>query len=143
MKRSKHTGMDSKYVSFDVNVSLMRIIACMIVIGCHIRLPVINNNIVDKSRLFIDGFFDDGVAIFFCITGFFIFNNINYKKLWKKIITNILIPAFLTECVSAMLGGYLAGSNIIESITNPVASRWLLLRDFLSFEYVNGGITGH
>lgn len=75
-----------KYSKQDTRVQLIRIFACMMVIGCHIRLSAITTDgLVDKSILFISGFFDDGVAIFFLIMGFFLFKNENVGKLLKKV----------------------------------------------------------
>lgn len=124
-----------KYSKLDVNVSLMRIIACFIVIGCHVRLSPIVDNHIDNSLLFIHGFFDDGVAIFFCVTGFFLFNNIIYKNLWKKILKNIIFPTILIEGVSCLLHGFLAGGSLIESLCNPGINLATYLHDILSFKF--------
>lgn len=79
-----------KYSKQDTRVQLIRIMACMMVIGCHIRLSYITSDgLIDKSILFISGFFDDGVAIFFLIMGFLLFKNESVGKLLRKVFSQL------------------------------------------------------
>lgn len=136
--------MRGKIKKFDVNVSLMRIFACLIVIGCHIRISPVNDEIVNGAVLFIHNFFDDGVSIFFCIIGFFLFNNSSYGKLWKKIFINILVPVILLEGVTALLYNYVCcGMTIGQSINTPSIGLYVFLRDVLSFNYTSAPLSGH
>ena len=78
-------------------VDVIRIIACLIVIGNHCCLQAFNEyySQVDWSRLFEKCFFTDGVPLFFMITGFFIVNGRNYKKIWKSTLIRVLLPTFI------------------------------------------------
>ena len=60
----------------DITIDLIRIIACLIVVGNHCCLQAFNEyySQVDWSRLFEKCFLTDGVPLFFMITGFFIVN---------------------------------------------------------------------
>lgn len=77
----------------DWPVELVRIIGCLIVLGCH-TVPGPNNVDGDysKSRVLLQCLFGDGVAVFWVITGFFIFANFDYKKRLKKTASRILLP---------------------------------------------------
>ena len=78
-------------------VDVIRIIACLIVIGNHCCLQAFNEyySQVDWSRLFEKCFLTDGVPLFFMITGFFIVNGRNYKKIWKSTLIRVLLPTFI------------------------------------------------
>lgn len=81
----------------DVQVDLIRLIACLCVIGAHLCLQVLNQcyNRIDWSRLLEKSFFADGVPLFLMITGFFLVNGRNYKKIWKSTIGKVLIPTLI------------------------------------------------
>ena len=69
------------------SIELSRLLACLIVIGVHTSLSAtITEHSWDASRLFFNCLLADGVAIFFMITGAFLFNN-NYDKLLRKTFT--------------------------------------------------------
>lgn len=80
----------------DWSVELMRIMACLIVIGCHTIPGPISVGVGGKeylpSRVFLKCFWDDGVAVFWIITGFFLFYNFDYKQRLKKLFKHIFIP---------------------------------------------------
>ena len=69
----------------------------IIVIGNHCCLQAFNEyySQVDWSRLFEKCFLTDGVPLFFMITGFFIVNGRNYKKIWKSTLIRVLLPTFI------------------------------------------------
>lgn len=81
----------------DIAVELIRIIACLIVIGTHLALTTYNiyEVQVDWSRLFTKSFLADGVGIFFLITGFFIANGRSYKKVLGNTAKKIILPSFI------------------------------------------------
>ena len=58
------------------SIELCRLLACLIVIGVHTSLSAaVNEHSWDTFRLFLNCLLADGVAIFFMITGAFLFNN--------------------------------------------------------------------
>lgn len=81
----------------DISIDLIRVIACLAVIGTHLCLQVLNQcyNRIDWSRLLEKSFLTDGVPLFFMITGFFLVNGRSYKKIWKSTALKILLPSFL------------------------------------------------
>ena len=81
----------------DISIDLIRLVACILVIGTHLCLQVFNEyyHEVDWSRLFEKCFFTDGVPLFFMITGFFIANGRSYKKIWKNTFFKVIIPSFI------------------------------------------------
>lgn len=98
-------------------VELARLIACIIVIGVHTRLNNVVNGSYDYSRILISCIFADGVAIFWMITGFFLFNNKDYKKLLKRTFKNIVIPLILFSLFYYYFEGWMFhGESFIQSI---------------------------
>lgn len=81
----------------DISIDLIRVIACLTVIGTHLCLQVLNQcyNRIDWSRLLEKSFLTDGVPLFFMITGFFLVNGRSYKKIWKNTAVKILLPSLL------------------------------------------------
>ena len=81
----------------DISVDLIRLFACLSVIGTHLCLQVLNQayNRIDWGRLLEKSFFTDGVPLFFMITGFFLANGRNYKKIWKSTIMKVLTPSII------------------------------------------------
>lgn len=79
----------------NASVELSRIIACMMVIGVHTILPSCIDGIYDTNRVLISCLVGDGVAIFWIITGFFLFHSSNYQKLCVRVIKNIIVPMVL------------------------------------------------
>lgn len=81
----------------DISAELIRVVACLLVIGNHLCLQVYNvyDVQVDWSRLFQRCFLTDCIPLFFMLTGFFIANGRSYKKIWKKTATNVLLPSFI------------------------------------------------
>ena len=72
-----------------LGVELARIIACICVICVHIGLITRNDTGYIKSRLLLSCFIADGVAIFWLIMGFFLFQNDNYLKIIKRTTNNL------------------------------------------------------
>lgn len=81
------------------SIELSRLLACLIVIGVHTSLSAtITEHSWDASRLFFNCLLADGVAIFFMITGAFLFNN-NYDKLLRKTFIHIIIPLVIFSVI--------------------------------------------
>lgn len=93
MKLERHTK--------DVGVELARILGCLIVIGCHIYLPISKDGRMDVSRAFVAAFCADGVAVFWLILGFFLFRRKQeYQTLLKQTFSRIVVPLFLFSLFS-------------------------------------------
>ena len=87
----------SKKSERDYTIDIIRIVACLIVIANHCCLQAFNEyySQVDWSRLFEKCFLTDAIPLFFMITGFFIVNGRNYKKIWKSTLSKVLLPTLI------------------------------------------------
>ena len=104
------------------SVELMRILACYIVLSCHCNFVIIVENAQAPYKEYLAAILGDPVAIFWMITGFFLFNNTNYKKLWKHTFTKILIPLLLLYVVDFHISNYILGkATLLESIQRTPA----------------------
>lgn len=101
----------------DTAIELLRIIAILMVIGTHVKLPFILDGEPQKIKVFISCLTADGVAIFWFILGCFYFKGNNYKNRVKKLISRIFIPLVVISVVTFYLYNYIIGnSSLIESI---------------------------
>ena len=93
--KTKENKIPIKEKNRDISIDLIRVIACLTVIGTHLCLQVLNQcyNRIDWSRLLEKSFFTDGVPLFFMITGFFLVNGRNYSKILKSTAKKILLPS--------------------------------------------------
>ena len=80
------------------SIELLRIIGCISVIGTHVKINIKKKKgYLPKFLIIFNGCFcADGVAIFWCIMGFFLFNKIPYKKRLKLLFKKIFIPIIFT-----------------------------------------------
>ncbi|MCI7746527.1 MAG: acyltransferase [Collinsella sp.] len=102
----------------DISVELLRCIACLIVIGTHVCLPSVIGNSVDPSRLLISCALADGAAIFWFITGFFIFSS-SWTRLLKKTAITIGLPLVLfTIFMFLFEDSLLYGTPLGESVSH-------------------------
>lgn len=105
----------------NASVELMRIIACLIVLACHCNFLLILSNPEAIYHTYVTGLLCDGVTVFWMITGFFIFNNNNYKKLWIHTLKKILIPLFPLYIVDLFFADFLLGKcSILESMSHGI-----------------------
>lgn len=137
--------MLQKYDKYDYRVQLMRILACFIVIGCHVRAEPVINGGLDKELLLIHGFFDDGVVIFFLIIGFFLPST--KEPFWRSIgktFCRILIPVLLLKISLQVLDSWiLHESSLLECLTHPELDFTELLRYFVSLNFSEGNCCTH
>lgn len=132
--------MLQKYGKYDYRVQLMRIFACFIVIGCHVRMEPVIGGGLDKELLLIHGFFDDGVAIFFMIIGFFLPSV--KEPFWKstlKTFCRILIPVLLLKLFIPVLGGLFFHAVPAPEGLSPME----ILGQFLTLNFLAGSYCGH
>lgn len=132
--------MLQKYGKYDYRVQLMRIFACFIVIGCHVRMDPVIGGGLDKELLLLHGFFDDGVAIFFMIIGFFL--PAVREPFWKstgKTFARILIPVLLLKLFIPILGG-----PLLHAVPSPEGlSPAEILGQFLTLNFLEGSYCTH
>lgn len=101
----------------DPAIEMARIIACLVVIGVHTYLGSSINGIYEFYRVMIACFLADGVAIFWLISGCFLFKKSSYKKLLIHTAKNIILPMFIFSILSFYFSDWLiAGTSLKESI---------------------------
>lgn len=86
----------------DSTIELIRVIACLIVVTLHASsiVPLTEHDISKEIMAVI---LSDGVAIFFVISGFFMFKRESFGIEVKKTVLNIFIPAMLTTFLAELL----------------------------------------
>lgn len=104
----------------DTSVELARLLACFIVIGVHTKLSVIGDCVGDFSRLYICCILADGVAVFWMITGFFLFQNTSYRKVlrhtWKRVgIPLIAFSLFVFYFRDWLIGGETLAASLCHT----------------------------
>ncbi len=106
----------------DSGVELVRLLACMIVVGVHTCLSSLKAGAPDAGRLFMACLFADGVALFWMVSGFFMFNNRDYKKLLIHTVKHIVIPMLAVSVLMFYFSGWLIdGESLSESISHPLS----------------------
>ena len=102
----------------DINVELLRVIACLMVIVTHVRPMIISADLrVMDSVLLMQTLAAPAVGIFFLIAGFFAPRSSNFLRSWKKYLTSVLLPAILLAIATDYLEDWIQGSSgIIRSI---------------------------
>ncbi len=108
------------------NIELLRIIACMMVIGCHTYLWYVDaNGKCLSTRLMFAMLCANGVAIFWFITGFFFFNNNSYKKTVIKNIQKIIVPMFVIGLFAFYIGDWLTSDKTLAESIHHTANDYL------------------
>lgn len=118
-----------------LGVELARIIACICVICVHIGLITRNDTGYIKSRLLLSCFIADGVAIFWLIMGFFLFQNDNYLKIIKRTIRKVFVPMIVCYLISFYFIDAIIGNiSFGENISKPLSAYIYQLKQFLILE---------
>lgn len=117
----------------NVAVEVMRIIACCFVIILHSHLPFIEQGELFEHRVYVDLFAADAVAIFWMISGFFMFGQSSYSKMLKKALTKGIIPVLFIVVGSFLLMDWVRGDvDLITSITSKTPKDWNGLFNMIS-----------
>lgn len=104
----------------DASVELLRIIACIFVISVHVKLPDFDNKILFYDRVLINCLVGDGVAIFWIIMGFFIFNNKSFRTVCKKCLNYVVVPTLIYVILANNFERWINnGVPFIYCLTNP------------------------
>ncbi len=137
--------MLQKYEKMDYRVQLMRIFACFIVIGCHVRLEPVINGGLDKELLLLHGFYDDGVTIFFMIMGFFLVAKADsILKSTGKTFLRILVPVLLLRLfISVFHDWILQEATFPECLSTPDFGIQKLLNSILTLNFSTEDFCGH
>ena len=116
-------------------MELVRILACFVVVCCHVYLNPVADGLVDNGRTFIACCAADGVAVFWMLSGFYMFSAFDYKKLCIRTAKKVLVPLLIVGFVSFYFGGWLfGGESIAESLSHTLEDYANILISFLSFD---------
>lgn len=81
-----------KKKSRDLSVEAIRIIAAFFVISLHSMMSSVVDGEVLPYRVFYNMVIGDAVAIFWMVSGFFMFGEMKYTKMLKKAVTKNIVP---------------------------------------------------
>lgn len=101
----------------DVNVELLRLLACLLVIVVHIRPAMLLDGKVMNGALLMQTLTSVAVGSFFLISGFFTPNSPSVRKTWKRFLSGVLGPAFCYVIAVMLLNEWIASrTGILESL---------------------------
>ena len=111
----------------DPAVELARIFGCLLVVGVHCWINNFGVAIQSKSGTYIACIFADGVAVFWIISGFFMYKNYSYKQTLKRTIKSIVIPMLLlSAAMFFVLNNYLNGNGWHFIVHSKDDYKWIL-----------------
>ena len=111
----------------DPAVELARIFGCLLVVGVHCWINNFGVAIQSKSGTYIACIFADGVAVFWIISGFFVYKNYSYKQTLKRTIKSIVIPMLLlSAAMFFVLNNYLNGNGWHFILHSKDDYKWIL-----------------
>lgn len=111
----------------DPAVELARIVGCLLVVGVHCWINNFGVAIQSKSGTYIACIFADGVAVFWIISGFFMYKNYSYKQTLKRTIKSIVIPMLLlSAAMFFVLNNYLNGNGWHFILHSKDDYKWIL-----------------
>lgn len=120
------------------SIELARILACFFVLCIHTYLPIRLEAGYDANRLLIACFVADAVAIFWQITGCFLFYNSiqNYKNLIKRNITKIVIPALVFSVFCFFFSEWIISPSVSlrESLSHTPEEYYKALKGFVTLK---------
>ena len=108
-------------------VELARIFGCLLVVGVHCWINNFGVAIQSKSGTYIACIFADGVAVFWIISGFFMYKNYSYKQTLKRTVKSIIIPMLLlSAAMFFVLNNYLNGNGWHFILHSKDDYKWIL-----------------
>ena len=111
----------------DPAVELARIFGCFLVVGVHCWINNFGVAIQSKSGTYIACIFADGVAVFWIISGFFMYKNYSYKQTLKRTIKSIVKPMLLlSAAMFFVLNNYLNGNGWHFILHSKDDYKWIL-----------------
>lgn len=111
----------------DPAVELARIFGCLLVVGVHCWINNFGVAIQSKSGTYIACIFADGVAVFWIISGFFMYKNYSYKQTLKRTVKSIVIPMLLLSvAMFFVLNNYLNGNGWHFILHSKDDYKWIL-----------------
>ena len=135
--------MRKKHVTRDVGIELTRVFACLVVIGVHTSLTDIVGGVYDPSRGLINCFLADGVAVFWLITGCFLFRNSSYKNTLVRTAKSIALPIAIYSIACLFFSGFIInGGPLIQFTYRSVEQYFQGFKDAIMLKQTVP-LTGH
>ncbi len=122
--------MNKKANARDIGIELARVFGCLIVIGVHLSLGDVVGGAYDSSRGLINCFLADGVAVFWLITGCFLFHSVSYKKVLLRTANSVLLPMAIYSVFCVFFSQHIQnGGQIFRSVYTTYAEYLQGLKD--------------
>ena len=127
------TGSDGVKKARDPGIDLLRVIACLIVIGTHVDVMGTG----DSTKLFIRLLLSDGVTLFFVISGFFFFKK-GFKETLIRSLKSIVLPGIAVMFMTYLFAPFIRGEkSVLQCFTEPAFDLCGFITDVFSW---GGGI---
>lgn len=127
------TGSDGVKKVRDPGIDLLRVIACLIVIGTHVDVMGTG----DSTKLFIRLLLSDGVTLFFVISGFFFFKK-GFKETLIRSLKSIVLPGIAVMFLTYLFAPFIRGEkSVLQCVVTPEIDLCGFITDVFSW---GGGI---
>lgn len=125
-----------KFLKRDIRVEALRIVGVFIVIGVHVCLPMSVGKNLDSGRALIAAFFADGVALYWLISGFFMFERFDYKRTLERTMKTIVLPLIVFSVFIFFFGDFILKNDVsfIDSILHSKEEYLEILRSLMIWE---------
>jgi|GEM_PF-1216855 len=134
----------SKQKKQDLNVELLRILACLMVIMIHIRPFPFDGETLRNAVVLIFVLNGPAVASFFLISGFFISGRQSLKHIYLRFLRSVILPTGIFVFVLGLIRPWIDNPAIglFESIlsSHPFTILTDIIQGFLAFDTVRFGI---
>lgn len=90
----------------DVGIDLIRVFACILVVGTHVDVMGTG----DSTKLLIRLLFSDGVTLFFILSGFFFFRK-GFMDMLKRSVSSIVLPGIAVMLLSYQFSSFIRNEN--------------------------------
>ncbi len=125
MKHIKKRNIQTQTIRRKRNtaIELMRIVGCLCVIACHINPGPLKHGVAYNSQIFITCLIADGVAMFWFITGCFLFReDFNYQNTLSHFGKKVGIPVGIFSLFIFYFYDFvISGASIFESLNHPLS----------------------
>jgi len=133
-----------RHSSRDLNVELLRIIACLMVIMIHVRPFPFSGTTLRDAVVFINVMNGPAVAAFFLISGFFISKKQTLSHIVLRFLKGVILPTAIFVFCLGLIRPWIdtPGMGLLQSImsSQPLAILSDMLQGFLAFDTVRFGI---
>ena len=139
-----NSSHSAPHISRDLNVELLRIIACLMVIMIHVRPFPFSGTTLRDAVIFINVINGPAVAAFFLISGFFISKKQTLSHIILRFLNGVILPTAVFVFCLGLIRPWIdtPGMSLLDSIltSQPLTVLSDMLQGFLAFDTVRFGI---